>query len=189
VCELGRIQERLKEKRAAQAEEEKKATVQNELIRRKGGQVVEIDLFCFSSQVHRFCGLLGDQQELTEVKKQREMEELKQLADQKRREKIADAAAKERVRQQIAADKAARVAAAAKGTPPNTSAPVPALGNSVAVSAVQPSVAGAPTKVYTEVRLQVRQLAGTPLTAKFAPTDTLQAVVGTCDCVWVLCMG
>ncbi|XP_046564076.1 UBX domain-containing protein 1-like [Haliotis rubra] len=140
------LQDRLKQRRLAKEEEEKKEQIAREKARRTTNK------------------------ELGLAKQKIEEEEIKKIAEQRRREKMEEKQARERVRQQIAKDKADRAAKFGKTSQEST----PAAASPPA--ATQTTTAAAAPKEYDTCRLQIRLTNGQALTQTFKAKEPLAAV-------------
>lgn len=109
------------------------------------------------------------------------LQEMKKIAEERRREKQETRLAKERVKAQIAQDRAARVqkdaeqnlalgAASGRGPAQTCSQPpvIPVAGSDKSSSSSEVE--------YSETRLQIRQIDGTPLVQTFKAKEPLSAV-------------
>ncbi|XP_046343437.1 UBX domain-containing protein 1-like [Haliotis rufescens] len=140
------LQDRLKQRRMAKDEEEKKEQIAREKARRTTNK------------------------ELGMAKQKIEEEEIKKIAEHRRREKMEERQARERVREQIAKDKADRAAKFGKTSqhsPPSAACPP---------ASTQTTGAAAAPKEYDTCRLQIRLTNGQVLTQSFKAKEPLAAV-------------
>ncbi|KAF9927885.1 hypothetical protein FBU30_002807 [Linnemannia zychae] len=149
-AKLAELKQRLVEKRAAKAAQDKEDQKTSEKIRRKAGQ------------------------DMTLIKAQLEEKEMKKQVEAKKREKEQDRLAKLAIKAKIEADKAERARKkqeAALGIQQAAAA-------ATAAAAAEAAAKAGPAKVYTEARLQIRQPEGqAPLVHTFQATDKLSAVI------------
>lgn len=132
-AQLAALKQRLVEKRAARALEEKEEQKSAERFRRRAGQ------------------------DMTEVKAKLEEKEMKQMVERKKKEKADDQKAKAAIKAQIEADKADRLRKKQEKEKGLQEA------NAAAAAAAQASgSSSSAAKVYTETRLQIRQPEGQP---------------------------
>lgn len=144
------LEEKLKQKRQAREEEEKRDALDREKVRIKMGK------------------------EMAEAKRKMEEQEMAKILDQRRREKEEEKVARDRVRAQIEADKAAR-RAKLSGEP--TSPTGPGIATAPMVSPVAaPSLSAALKKDYATTKIQIRLPDGKAVTEEFNVLENLAAV-------------
>ncbi|KAF9901799.1 hypothetical protein EC991_005649 [Linnemannia zychae] len=148
-AKLAELKQRLADKRAAKAAQDKEDQKTSEKIRRKAGQ------------------------DLTEVKARLEEKEMKKQIEAKKREKEQDRLAKLAIKAKIDADKAERLRKKQEATLGVQQAAAAAT----AAAAAEAAAKAGPAKVYTETRLQIRQPEGQPpIVQTFQASDKLSAV-------------
>ncbi|KAG0286589.1 hypothetical protein BGZ96_009332 [Linnemannia gamsii] len=149
LAKLAELKQRLADKRAVKAQQDKEDLKTSEKIRRKAGQ------------------------DLTEVKARLEEKEMKKQVEAKKREKEQDRLAKLAIKAKIDADRAER----ARKKLEATTGIQQAAATATAVAAAEAAAKAGPAKVYTETRLQIRQPEGqAPIVHTFQASDKLSAV-------------
>ena len=147
-------------------DDEKKAKLeelQRKLREKRAAQAAEDETATLKSEKTRRLTT----KEVEEAKRKHEEAEMAKILKEKLREKEEDAKAKAKIREQIAADKAAR---AAERSGQMDVTPV------VPVAAPQPAAVPAAQATYTTCKLQIRLLAGAPVTNTFSPDQTIDDV-------------
>lgn len=148
AAQLARLQEHMKKKKEDKSKADEEEARKAEVARRQGAKGV------------------------TQLKREREEKELLRQIEENRRDKEREVQNRAKVRALIEEDKQRRAAAANKTAAVAGAVP----GVVVAAAPAAPAAATASAKTYTECRIQVRLHSGPAITAKFAPTDTLQTV-------------
>ena len=146
-------------------DDEKKAKLeelQRKLREKRAAQAAEDEAATLKSEKTRRLTT----KEVEEAKRKHEEAEMAKILKDKLREKEEDAKAKAKIREQIAADKAARLAERSGQTIATPTIPV---------AAPQPTAPVAQA-AYATCKLQIRLLAGAPITNTFSPDQTIDEV-------------